>query len=612
MFTKKTYLQLMTAMLMLWSVNSLAWWNDSWPYRMPLGVDTSTATGAGIAGNHQEMTVLVKLHTGNFQDFFLVNEDLSDLRFVAGDDKTPLKHHVESVDLINQLAYIWVKLPEVQGGISTGKFWMYYGNTTAANSADSGASYDKSTAAVFHFNEQLGLTQDASAYENHAASATGVAGAAGVIAGDINFADGSHMLINDSPSLAVDMEQGMTLSLWLKSANDQANAWLLHRADATSELVVEINANTISSRLRLADGQEIATPAVAAINHGSWQHFSLVLNPNSLVMMIDGTEISRVPMSLQNFSGAIAVGASLNASNGFAGNVDQFRIDNIARSNEWVALNLSSQKLNTPLIAYKSAEQLGSGSEGTNFFTVIFTSTDTSGWTVITLLGAMALMSWVVMVGKVLMLSSVKKDNLKFMEGYRALGDNDPGMLDAQDSEEDEAFQDSPILQAMFGSHDHFQSSPLYRVYHRGIQSVHARLGRSVGAQSSSLSNGSIGAIKAAINSQMVTELQRLNSQMVLLTIAISGGPFLGLFGTVLGVMITFAAIAATGDVNIAAIAPGVAAALLTTIVGLIVAIPAMFTYNWLQTRIKANVAEMRVFGEEFVTRIAEYYGDEK
>jgi biopolymer transport protein ExbB len=62
---------------------------------------------------------------------------------------------------------------------------------------------------------------------------------------------------------------------------------------------------------------------------------------------------------------------------------------------------------------------------------------------------------------------------------------------------------------------------------------------------------------------------------MVMLTIAISGGPFLGLLGTVVGVMITFAAIAASGDVNVNAIAPGIAAALAATVAGLAVAIPA-------------------------------------
>jgi biopolymer transport protein ExbB len=98
---------------------------------------------------------------------------------------------------------------------------------------------------------------------------------------------------------------------------------------------------------------------------------------------------------------------------------------------------------------------------------------------------------------------------------------------------------------------------------------------------------------------------------MVLLTIAISGGPFLGLLGTVVGVMITFAAIAAAGDVNVNAIAPGIAAALVATVAGLAVAIPALFGYNWLLTRIKNVGATLQVFGDELVTKVAEAYADE-
>ena len=96
---------------------------------------------------------------------------------------------------------------------------------------------------------------------------------------------------------------------------------------------------------------------------------------------------------------------------------------------------------------------------------------------------------------------------------------------------------------------------------------------------------------------------------MVLLTIAISGGPFLGLLGTVVGVMITFAAIAASGDVNINAIAPGIAAALVATVAGLAVAIPSLFGYNYLGSQIKEIIADMHVFVDEFITRVAEYYG---
>jgi biopolymer transport protein ExbB len=95
---------------------------------------------------------------------------------------------------------------------------------------------------------------------------------------------------------------------------------------------------------------------------------------------------------------------------------------------------------------------------------------------------------------------------------------------------------------------------------------------------------------------------------MVLLTISISGGPFLGLLGTVVGVMITFAAIAAAGDVNVNAIAPGIAAALVATVAGLAVAIPALFAYNYLTIRIRDVTADMRVFVDELVTKMAEFH----
>ncbi|NWG38860.1 MAG: MotA/TolQ/ExbB proton channel family protein, partial [Hydrogenophilaceae bacterium] len=117
-----------------------------------------------------------------------------------------------------------------------------------------------------------------------------------------------------------------------------------------------------------------------------------------------------------------------------------------------------------------------------------------------------------------------------------------------------------------------------------------------------------LNAIRATLDGTLVRENQKLNNLMVLLTIAISGGPFLGLLGTVVGVMITFAAIAATGDVNVAAIAPGIAAALVATVAGLAVAIPSLFGYNYLGSRIKTIGADMHVFVDEYIAKIAETY----
>jgi biopolymer transport protein ExbB len=165
-------------------------------------------------------------------------------------------------------------------------------------------------------------------------------------------------------------------------------------------------------------------------------------------------------------------------------------------------------------------------------------------------------------------------------------------------------------MAAVASAHNKYGASTLYRLYHHGVRELNKRIeGQTVSAQRSMvLSAQSTEAIRAAMDATMTRLQQSLSSQMVLLTIAISGGPFLGLLGTVIGVMITFAAIALSGDVNVNAIAPGTAAALAATVAGLSVAIPALFGYNWLNTRIKNINADNRVFVDEFVTRIAEQY----
>jgi biopolymer transport protein ExbB len=152
-----------------------------------------------------------------------------------------------------------------------------------------------------------------------------------------------------------------------------------------------------------------------------------------------------------------------------------------------------------------------------------------------------------------------------------------------------------------------YPHSQISRLYAAGIAELRGRFAayRKAGRKME-LSEPSLEAIRATVEARLVRELQRLNSKMVLLTIAIAGGPFLGLLGTVVGVMITFAAIAAAGDVNVNAIAPGIAAALVATVAGLAVAIPSLFGYNYLSGRIGELTSDMQVFVDELTTRIAE------
>jgi biopolymer transport protein ExbB len=226
---------------------------------------------------------------------------------------------------------------------------------------------------------------------------------------------------------------------------------------------------------------------------------------------------------------------------------------------------------------------------------------------VIGILIVMAIISWVVMGLKAVVIGRVQKSNKAFLHEYGKLSVTETAKLDQEESEEDAEIENSQLLIALYGKHDHYQDSTLYRIYHTGMQEIKHRFDK-VEASQQYLSPQAIGSIKASLDATLVRENQKLSSLMVLLTIAISGGPFLGLLGTVVGVMITFAAIAATGDVNVAAIAPGIAAALVATVAGLAVAIPALFGYNYLGSLIKNTSADMHIFVDEYISRITESY----
>ncbi len=586
---------------------SHAWWNDQWPYRLPIVVDTSAA-GANLKTDVAEATVLVKLHTGNFEDFFVVKEDLGDVRFVGEDDKTPLKFHVEQVDLINQLIYIWVKVPAVNPGINTGRIWMYYGNEAVSSAQDAAGSFDNSTALALHFDAtQLG--RDFTGNAHHASSATAIALPNAQIAGGARFEGGNSVVIDAAPSQAINAASGATISFWIKPAGLQTDAWLFHQRGEAGEVVIGLDQNALYARVKLPNGRVAETVKSASIRADAWQHVALVLAPTSLSLLVDGSEVANAPLELIDFNGAIALGTGSDGAHVYNGDLDEFRFDTVARSRDWVTLQSANQGLDK-LLQVQKAEQLGSGGHGSAFWSVIIGSQDEAGWSVLILLMVMAVITWVVMIGKGIYVSRVQKDNAHFLEQYRQLGNADPALLDHEETAEEKELEGAPIIQAIFGSHDHFQSSPIYRVYHRAVQEVRSRVGTSVGARAATLNPAAIASIRATLDTQIVREMQRLNSQMVLLTIGVAGGPFIGLLGTVVGVMIVFAAIAASGDVNINAIAPGVAAALAATVMGLVVAIPSLFGYNYLMSKVKSATADMRVFADELTTRLAEYYGE--
>ncbi len=118
------------------------------------------------------------------------------------------------------------------------------------------------------------------------------------------------------------------------------------------------------------------------------------------------------------------------------------------------------------------------------------------------------------------------------------------------------------------------------------------------------ITDAQLNAIEAVLESEVSTQIFRLETRIGFLATMVSLSPFLGLFGTVWGVMMAFCGIAAAGKSDFAALAPGVAGALLTTVAGLVVAIPSLIGYNFLTNSIRKFTSELDNFIGEFMVKV--------
>lgn len=156
------------------------------------------------------------------------------------------------------------------------------------------------------------------------------------------------------------------------------------------------------------------------------------------------------------------------------------------------------------------------------------------------------------------------------------------------------------------------EGCPLFAVYNEGAIALDARLKKGGEVRSEVVSLKGMEHVKRAIENSVAREALKLESGLILLAIAVSGAPFMGLLGTVWGVMITFADVAAKGSADLATMAPGVSAALVTTVAGLLVALPSMFGYNWLVHNLRVQTVELDNFAQELVSKMeTEYLKDE-
>jgi biopolymer transport protein ExbB/TolQ len=211
------------------------------------------------------------------------------------------------------------------------------------------------------------------------------------------------------------------------------------------------------------------------------------------------------------------------------------------------------------------------------------------GKATITVLFFLSLFSWSIIITKARQLYLARKSAARFFAAYNAT--RDP--LDVQ--------REGSV----------FRWAPVFRVYSSGAAELEYQLGKATGA-GGRISMSAFDAVKVVLEEAASAEAMRLEKGMIVLSTAVAGGPFIGLLGTVWGVMETFAGIARANAASLTAMAPGVAGALIATVVGLLVAIPAMFAYNFMVTTIRAITQELDGFSARYVTRIEHNYVDNR
>jgi len=214
------------------------------------------------------------------------------------------------------------------------------------------------------------------------------------------------------------------------------------------------------------------------------------------------------------------------------------------------------------------------------------------GKVTITALFILSMFSWTIIITKFRQLSIARRAAKKFFAAYSAT--RDP--LDIKRKGES------------------YEGAPAYQLYIRGADELDYQLKHNPVTVKNQcrISTASFDAVKVALEEAAAAEAMALEKGMIVLSTAVAGGPFIGLLGTVWGVMETFAGIARANAASLTAMAPGVAGALIATVTGLLVAIPAMFAYNFMVTTIRHITQELDGYATRYATQIEHAYVDNR
>ncbi len=225
-------------------------------------------------------------------------------------------------------------------------------------------------------------------------------------------------------------------------------------------------------------------------------------------------------------------------------------------------------------------------SEGLNYLEVV-THGGPIGVAVLLLLFGASIASWTVIFRKSIQLSKAKAQTLVFLD----------------------TFWRSKRLDAIYTAADELPLSPVAQVFRTGyveLSKVTQGQQPAASADKDSMRDqlGGFENVERALSRAMNAELTGLEHNLSLLGTTASAAPFVGLFGTVWGIMRAFADIYAQGNANLATVARPISEALIATAVGLFAAIPALVAYNSFNSRIRVLENEMRNFSSDFLNII--------
>jgi biopolymer transport protein TolQ len=226
-----------------------------------------------------------------------------------------------------------------------------------------------------------------------------------------------------------------------------------------------------------------------------------------------------------------------------------------------------------------------------------FQHSNPAGKAVILILVMGSIFSWSVMVSKIYMIRRAKRETRRFLKRFRTAR--------------------KPL--AIYQNREVYPDCPTYAVYLAGCKELTFHLLGTTEiddtfstrlAEADRISPVAMNAVRSALEREVGDLALKMEDRMTVLATAVSGAPFLGLLGTVWGVMDTFSAIAASNNASLTTMAPGVSGALITTVTGLLVAIPAMFGYNFLVVTIRGMTVELDNFAGELAASFDHRYLD--